>query len=177
MHRLFVAIRPPLEIRQLLLSVMGGVPKVRWQTDHQLHLTLRFIGEVEAHVADDISAALRRVHHPPFELSIDGLGTFDRKGQPGVLWARATPHAPLQALHKKIDQACARAGLPPEGRSFSPHITLARLRPGSGSLEPVMATAGDLKSPSFAVESFGLYESTLTSDGALYTLAESYALR
>jgi len=176
MHRLFVAIRPPRLIRDRLLAMMGGVSGVRWQSDDQIHLTLRFIGEVDRHVASDIAAALGSVHHPRFEIALDGLGVFGRRGQPGVLWAGLKPHEPLRALHAKIDTACARAGVQREGRVFHPHITLARLKRTSGSPEALIQGAGGMTSPPFEVESFGLYESNLTPDGAVYTLAERYLL-
>jgi len=176
MHRLFVAIRLTRPIREQLLSLMGGVSGVRWQTDDQLHITLRFIGEVDSHMADDIAAALASVHHQRFEARLDGIGTFGRPGQPGALWAGVAPHEPLKALHKKVDQACIRAGVAPEGRAYHPHITLARLKRGSGSVQGVVESSGGVTSEPFSVESFGLYESTLTPEGAHYELAQRYPL-
>src|SRR3546814_13338186 len=87
MHRLFVAIRPPRPVRELLLDVMGGVRGARWQSDDQLHLTLRFIGEVDRHLAEDLHAALGAIHHPRFEIALSGIGSFERRGQPETLWA------------------------------------------------------------------------------------------
>ena len=79
MLRLFVAIRPPAPVRNRLLAAMGGVAGARWQDDDQLHLTLRFIGDVDGRRAEDIDAALRMVRHPPFDLTLDGSGSFDRR--------------------------------------------------------------------------------------------------
>lgn len=101
MHRLFVAIRPPAAIRERLLGLMGGVSGVRWQTGGQLHITLRFIGEVPSQLADAIAAALGSVRHSPFDLSLNGIGTFGRPGQPGVLWAGVAPHEALKSLHRR----------------------------------------------------------------------------
>jgi 2'-5' RNA ligase len=176
MHRLFVAIRPPRPVREQLLAIMGGVAGVRWQSDDQLHITLRFIGEVDRHTGSDIAAALGSVHHPPFKLSLAGIGTFGRPGQPGALWAGVAPHEPLKALHKKVDQVCIRAGVAPEGRAYRPHITLARLKRSTGSVAGLVEASGGLSSGPFLVESFGLFESTLTPEGALYTMAERYSL-
>jgi 2'-5' RNA ligase len=176
MHRLFVAIRPPRPVREQLLAVMGSVAGVRWQTDDQLHITLRFIGEVDRHKASDIAIALASIHHPPFEVSLNGIGTFGRPGQPGALWAGLAPHEPLKALHKKVDRACVRAGVPPEGRAFHPHISLARLKHSAGSVAHVLESSGSLTSAPFQVESFALFESTLTPEGAVYTVAERYLL-
>lgn len=176
MHRLFVAIRPPAPIRKLLLAAMGGISGARWQTEDQLHLTLRFIGDVDRHRAGDILAALGSIHHPPFDIAIDGLGTFDRRGQPETIWAGVAPQAPLRTLHKKVDQAMVRIGLAPESRAYSPHITLARLNRSSGPIRALVEGAGGLTSPSFAVTHFSLFESQLTPDGAVYSVVERYAL-
>jgi 2'-5' RNA ligase len=176
MHRLFVAIRPPQPVRAHLLSVMGGVSGARWQTDNQLHLTLRFVGEVERHVADDLAAALASIHHPRFAIALSRLGSFGRRGQPETLWAGVTPHDELKPLHKKVDQACRRAGLAPEGRAYSPHITLARLKRGSGPIAHLVEASGGLSSEPFCVDSFCLYESQLTAGGAIYTVVERYPL-
>jgi 2'-5' RNA ligase len=176
MHRLFVAIRPPRSVREQLLGLMGGVRGARWQDDAQLHLTLRFIGEVERHRAEDIHASLGAIHHPGFEIAIQGLGAFERRGEPVTLWAGVTPHGPLRALHKKVDQACLRAGVEPDRRAYLPHVTLARLGRGGGPVKPLIESAGGVASPCFAVEEFCLYESELTPEGAIYSIAERYGL-
>jgi len=132
MHRLFVAIRPPPAIRSWLLGLMGGVAGARWQDDERLHLTLRFIGEVDRHLAGDVHAALGGVHHPAFEIGVEGLGAFERKGAATVIWAGVAPPEPLRALHKKIDQALVRVGVEPDRRAYMPHITIARLPRGAG---------------------------------------------
>lgn len=176
MHRLFVAVRPPRSIRERLLALMGGVSGARWQSDDQLHITLRFIGEVDRHSGQDVAAALGSIHHPGFEIAVNGIGTFERRGQPEILWAGLSPQEPLRALHNKVDQACARAGLAPERRAYHPHITLARLKSSSGPVAGILETHGSATSPAFAVNHFALFESTLTPEGSLYTLVERYAL-
>ena len=90
MHRLFVAIRPPEHIRDLLIDAMDDSPELRWVGDDNLHLTLRFIGEVERPLAKDIGAALDRIRAAPFELRIAGLGMFERRNG-GALWAGVEP--------------------------------------------------------------------------------------
>ena len=174
--RLFAAIRPPRPIRDRLLAAMGGVSGARWQSDEQLHLTLRFIGEVDRHLADDVHAALSAVRQPPFEIALAGLGWFGARGRPATIWAGLRPHEPLKALHNKIDRALDRVGVPPDTRAFAPHITLARLKPGTGPMGGLLEQAGALSSPSFTINAFGLYESDLTPDGAVYSLVELYPL-
>ncbi|HEX8215765.1 MAG TPA: RNA 2',3'-cyclic phosphodiesterase [Allosphingosinicella sp.] len=176
MHRLFVAIRPPRPVREQLLTLKGGVADVRWQTEDQIHITVRFIGEVDRHIGADIAAALGSVRHPAFEIALSGIGTFGKRGQPGILWAGLTPHNRLKALHKKVDHACIRSGLEPEGRAYRPHITLARLKRGAGSIEDVVERCAGLASAPFQVDNFGLFESSLTPEGAVYTMVERYSL-
>ena len=125
MHRLFVAIRPPEPIRDLLIDAMDDSPDFRWQDDEQLHLTLRFVGEVERPLANDLADALGQIRADPFELRIADVGRFEQRNS-GALWAGVEPKAPVAALAAKVERACQSAGLEPERRAFHPHITLAR---------------------------------------------------
>jgi 2'-5' RNA ligase len=176
MHRLFTAIRPPESIRGQLLDLMEGMSDARWQDEDQIHLTLRFIGEVDKHQAHDLAAALHNVRYPPFQLALEGLGTFSRRRQPTILWAGVIPDEPLRALHRKIDQAAQRVGLEPDRRAYSPHITLARLDRSSTTLGEFLRAHGNLASEAFEIKSFGLYESELAPGGAIHTLVETYPL-
>ncbi len=174
MHRLFVGLRPPAPIRARLLALMGGVPGARWQSDAQLHLTLRFIGEVERPVAEDVAAALGGVHFPAFEVALGGVGSFERRGRLNALWAGVRPHDALARLHHKIDQALVRVRLDPERRAYLPHITLARLN--GGAAEAFLADNAGLTSPPFGFTHFTLFESHLGREGAIYEPVERYAL-
>jgi 2'-5' RNA ligase len=176
MHRLFVAIRPPAAIRALLLAAMGGISGARWQSEDQLHLTLRFIGEVDRHRAHDVHAALGAIHQAPFRIALAGIGAFERRGQAETIWAGVAPHEPLKSLHKKVDAALGRVGVPPDERAYLPHITLARLKRGSGHVGNLLERSGGLTSPSFDVADFALFESTLTPEGAVYSIVERYPL-
>ncbi|MEO7655549.1 MAG: RNA 2',3'-cyclic phosphodiesterase [Sphingomicrobium sp.] len=175
MHRLFVALHPPEFVRDLLIDAMDDGAHFRWQSDDQLHLTLRFIGEVERPLADDLAQALTSIRAPAFELRLSGLGSFDRRSG-GVLWAGVEPAEPVRALAARIERICQAAGLAPERRAFHPHITLARWR-GPRSREARGFLDGRLLgSPPFAVESFILYESHLSRHGAQYNEVESFPL-
>jgi RNA 2',3'-cyclic 3'-phosphodiesterase len=109
MHRLFVAIRPPEHIRDLLIDAMDDSPELGWVGDDNLHLTLRFIGEVERPLANDIGVALDRIRAAPFELRIAGLGMFERRNG-GALWAGVEPRGAVAALAAKVERACQSAG-------------------------------------------------------------------
>lgn len=176
MHRLFVALRPPPAIRSALIDTMSGLPGARWQDDEQLHVTLRFIGEVDRPLAEDVAAAMENVRHPPLDLTVEGVGAFDRRGQPHSLWAGIRPRDGIAALHRKIDAALVRLGLAPEGRAYLPHVTLARLNRGSAPVEPWLHAHAGLALPAFAATHFQLYESTLGSEGARYEAVARYPL-
>lgn len=174
--RLFVAIRPPRVMCERLIAAMGGIGGARWQSDDQLHLTLRFIGEVDRRQAEDIDAALGAIRHPSFEIALSGVGVFDQRGRPDTVWAGVAPQEPLAALHRKVDQALVRAGLGPERRAYVPHITLARLNRTAGPIGGFLEQAGDLASPPFRVERFALFESDLTAERAVYSILADYPL-
>jgi 2'-5' RNA ligase len=171
MHRLFVAIRPPEFIRDQLLDLMDG-DDLRWQNEDQLHLTLRFIGEVERPQAEDIAAALLGLRFGPFELRLSGVGTFTAR-RSGALWAGVAPKEPLAALAAKIDRACVSAGLTPERRAYHPHITLARWK-GKADLRHFAKAQAALTSESWPVTAFTLYESHLGRNRALYEAIEAF---
>lgn len=176
MHRLFVAVRPPEPIRRQLLGLMNGIGEARWQEDDQLHLTLRFIGEVDGRMAEDIAESLLAVRHPAIDTAIAGIGTFDRKGRIDALWAGLAPADALAGLHRKIDHALVRIGLPPEGRAYHPHVTLARFNRKGGDVSAFAALHAGLASPPFRLDSFGLFESRLGNAGAQYAQVALYDL-
>jgi RNA 2',3'-cyclic 3'-phosphodiesterase len=175
MYRLFVALKPPPPMRDALLGAMGGVANARWQTAEQLHLTLRFIGEVDRHQAEDIAAILGSVHHPGFSLTLDDIGQFDRKGRIHALWVGVTPQEPVRQLHNKIDRALGRAGVAPETRAFQPHITIARFGRSHGDIGQYRENrATPLVTAHFS--EFCLYESALGTEGSVYSIIARYPL-
>lgn len=176
MHRLFVALRPPPAIRSQLLDLMDGVPSARWQGDEQLHLTLAFVGEVERPVAEDIAAALGRVHQPRATVALTGVGTFGRPTRPHSLWIGCTPNLALSQLQQRVHRALVQAGARPEARAFHPHVTLARLNASAGPVEPFLANHAGVALPSFEAEVFYLYESVLSRTGASYEAVARYPL-
>ena len=175
-HRLFVAARPPARIRAALIGAMGGVTGARWQDDEQLHMTLRFVGEVDRHQAEDIAVALGHVRHPAIAASLGACGTFERQGRIDTLWVGVEPRAALAALHARIDRALGQAGVAPDRRAFLPHVTLARFGRGAApAADVVMRIAIPARGP-FAVDRMILFESRLGSDGARYEAIAHYPL-
>jgi RNA 2',3'-cyclic 3'-phosphodiesterase len=176
MHRLFVAIRPPEAIRDLLVDAMDDSPELRWVPEEQLHLTLRFIGEVERPLADDIAHELERVHADRFHLRIAHVGRFDQRNG-GALWAGVEPKAQVAELAAKIERACTRAGLEPERSAFHPHITLARWnRRSARTADAFLERNCALASGPFEVTSFILFESHLSRHGAHHEAVAEYTL-
>ena len=177
MHRLFAAIRPPEAIRDLLVDAMDDSPERRWGPEHNLHLTLRVIGEVERPLAEDLAAALASVHSPRLELSLSGVGQFAQRNG-GAVWAAVQPREPVAALAAKVERACVTAGLEPEHRAFHPHITLARWnRSAAPAVQRFLERNRGLASDPFAAESFTLFESHLSRHGAHYEAVAEYPLR
>lgn len=176
-HRIFIGIRPPGAIRNEFLDIMEGVEGARWQDDAQLHLTLRFLGEVETPAANDLAAALARISADPFELRVAGVGAFERNGRTHAIWARVSPSAELENLRQKVERACELAGLGRETRHFTPHVTLARLNSGSGTIAPWLAAHAGYRTAKWPVAEFILYESHLGSGGSYYEQVTSFRLR
>ena len=175
-HRLFVALRPPRPVRDLLRTAMHGISAARWQDDDQLHLTLRFIGDVDRHRAEDIAAALGALHAPAIKARIAGVGMFERRGWPHTVWAGVEPAAALAGLHRKVDQLLARVGIAAETRAFVPHITLARLNRSAGPVAPFLALHSELASAPFDFEHIILYESEMGHGGSRYHPVARYPL-
>ena len=176
-HRLFVAVRPPAPVRDALIDAMEGIEGARWLDEEALHLTLSGVGEVETPAANDLAAQLARIDWPPFELSVAGVGAFERKGFAHTIWARVPPSDVLEALRQKVERACERAGLGRETRRFAPHVTLARLNRSAGPIGGWLAAWGDLAAGPWRVEDFVLYESHLGHEGAHYEAVAVYPLR
>jgi 2'-5' RNA ligase len=177
MHRLFVAIRPPEQVRDLLIDAMDDSPALRWVGDEQLHLTLRFIGEVERPLANDIAAALQDLGSRAFKLRLSGVGKFERRNG-GAIWAGVEPKEPVAALAAKVERALQQVGLEPEHRAFSPHITLARWnRRNAEAVDGFVRQNANLKSEPFPVDRFILYESRLSRHGPHYQEVAAFPLR
>ena len=177
MHRLFVALRPPLAVRQRLRALMQGVQGARWQSEAQLHLTLSFIGEVDSHIAEEVARALDLIRRPPIAIRLDGVGSFASRGRPHSLYVRVAHSSDLTALHLAVQGALRRIGLSPDTRAFTPHITVARLPRTAGPIDRWLADTAGLSEPPFTIDSFELYESELGREGSIYHVATRYALR
>jgi 2'-5' RNA ligase len=177
MFRLFVAIDLPADVKARLLPLCGGLPGARWVDGGQLHLTLRFIGEVDGGVRREIEGALAEVQAASFTLALQGVGHFPPRGQPRVVWVGVEKSSPLNHLHGRVETALAVAGVERDGRKFSPHITLARLTATPATrVGRYLEEFGLFRTEPFPVDEFTLYSSTLTRHGAVHTLEAAYPL-
>ncbi|HKY18370.1 MAG TPA: RNA 2',3'-cyclic phosphodiesterase [Rhizomicrobium sp.] len=175
--RLFVALPIPEPIAQSLMLLQGGVPGARWQQREQLHLTLRFIGEVDGRDARALDDALAAIDAPAFDLQLHSVGQFGNK-QPHALWAAARKNELLEHLARKVDSAIRRVGQPQDAHKFMPHVTLARLRhPELDKVREWLTEHALYTSTAFTVDAFCLYSSKLTSDGSIYRVEQDYPLR
>lgn len=146
-----------------------------WQDDEQLHITLRYIGEVDRTKAEEIAQSLESFHAPAPEVRIAGVGIFDH-GARSALFARIVPKEPLDALHRKIDRLLVQLGLEPERRAYLPHITLARRKSASEDPQGWLERKAGLTSPEAEIAYVSLYESHLGKHGATYEVIARYPL-
>ena len=176
MLRLFVGIEFPPELKLHLSMLCTSIPGARWVDAGNLHLTLRFIGEVGEDVAADIDEALAGLRARRFTLQLAGTGVFGGN-RPRALWVGVERHPDLVSLHAKIEQALIRIGIEPESRKFAPHVTLARLRdPALDMLGAFLAAHAQFRAPPLPVEHFSLIASFLTKAGSIYEDQADYLL-
>ncbi len=159
---------------------MAGIEGARWQTDNQLHLTLAFLGETDRHGLEAATDALATIVAPPLDLALAEFGTFDtsRPGRIATLWIGVGPLDPLASLAQSVRTALRRAGLQPDPRKFTPHITLARFGGSGATREALRPFLTHTPTPraNWQAGEFHLVESTLGGEGAHYTPLASFAL-
>ena len=177
MIRLFVAVPLPELVRTRLSMLQSGLQGARWIKPENVHLTLRFIGEVRNDLASDIDMALSEIAAPAFTLELDGVNSFSRGRHPHTLWVGMAKSEPLTHLQAKIEATLVRAGLEAEARNFSPHITIARLKEMRPNRVAAWAAEhGAFRTAPFAVDRFALFSSFLKPDGAVHMEEASYPL-
>jgi 2'-5' RNA ligase len=176
MPRLFTGLEIPADIGQALSSLRGGLPGARWIDPENYHLTLRFIGDVDDITAQEVALMLGRVQREAFELHLDGLTSFGGRKPRAVVASVATEPRLLevQAEHERLMK---RIGLEPEGRKYTPHVTLARLRESSSrQVADYLAARGFFRTSVFKVSRFVLFSSRDSVGGGPYVVEASYPL-
>lgn len=176
MPRLFTALEIPRDAALSLSLLRGGLPGARWIDVENYHLTLRFIGDVEGYVADEIAAALDRVHRPSFSLALSGVGAFGSK-KPHSIYAGVSASPDLQALQAEIDRICKRIGIAADPRKFSPHVTVARLRNADiRDVAGYLSARGNFSTLPFRIGRFVLMSSRDSVGGGPYIVEEAWPL-
>ncbi|MGB3387382.1 MAG: RNA 2',3'-cyclic phosphodiesterase [Pseudaminobacter sp.] len=176
MPRLFTALEIPRDAALSLSLLRGGLPGARWIDVENYHLTLRFIGDVEGHVADEIANALDRVRRRSFQMQLSGVGAFGSK-KPHAVWAGIAASPELIALQAEIERICQRLGVPPDPRKFMPHVTLARLRNASPvDVAHYLSARGNFSTAPFKVGRFVLMSSRDSVGGGPYIVEEAWPL-
>ena len=175
--RLFVGLDLPWPLRTRLSVLAGGIPGARWIAPENYHVTLRFIGEVASHQAEEIDHALGSLRARGFALVLSGVGTFTRGGKETMLWAGVERSPHLDFLQSKIETALQRAGLEPEHRRFAPHVTLARLdNPAQARLAAYVQANNLFRADPVPVAHFTLFSSRLGKEASVYTAEVEYDL-
>ena len=176
MPRLFAGLEIPPDIGQSLSSLRGGLPGARWIDPENYHVTLRFIGDIDGLVANEIASTLFRVNRKPFEVRLQGLTSFGGK-KPRAVVASVVPCRPLMELQAELERLMQRMGLDPEGRKYTPHVTLARLRDASNQdVADYLSVRGYFPSRVFTASRFVLFSSRSSVGGGPYVIEDSYAL-
>lgn len=176
MPRLFTGIEIPENCRMALSLIRGGLPGARWIDPEHYHLTLRFIGDIDRHTAQEVSTALERIERNEFTLKLQGVGAFGGN-KPHSLWAGVAPSEALYALQADIERLFQRMGLPADRRKFQPHVTLARLRRVSAAdVAHYLNMFGHFQAPPIRVEHFTLFSAREFEGGGPYLAEETYPL-
>jgi 2'-5' RNA ligase len=188
--RTFIAVEIPPQVQKKIgqatepLRKSIGASLVRWVPVQNIHLTLKFLGDVSPASVDILSQMLRAEADscPAFDMEISGLASFPSLRRPRVLFIGIQAPAELEALYHSIDSACARLGYESEGRDFSPHLTLGRVKQDASALDQqrIRRVLEETKIDSLGtarVNSVHLYKSDLKPTGSAYTQIYSAPLK
>lgn len=180
--RAFIAIDLPQPIQEAIekqtsrLRQAAGDGLVRWIPPQNIHLTLKFLGNIAASHMDFLKQLLHQTadSHQPFDVQIGGIGSFPNSKLPRVLWAGVHAPADLASLQKTIETGAARLGYEKEARPFSPHLTLGRVRQGIDprDLQKISSALNGIQIGNIGsarVDAVHLYKSELRPEGSLYT--------
>ena len=176
--RTFIAVELDDAIRERLGQAQDRLReapcKVKWVRPAQMHVTLKFLGEIDPAVVDDVAKAMAWAAEAaePCALRVAGLGTFPPRGAPRVVWAGIEDASGMLGLvHKRLARALEPMGFEPEKRAFRPHLTLGRVKERSGTerLRDLLAGQEGAELGTQDVSEIVLFQSVLSPQGATYT--------
>ena len=169
MIRLFFGLELPGELRMRIAAISTGIDRARWVAPENLHITLRFVGEVEEPAMEYIAGEAAAIRFEPFPVTLSGAGHFERGGRVSAVWLGVESTPALAGLRDRIEAAAVRAGQPPEGRKFRPHVTVARFNRGRpGEVRHWLAANSLFRAVPFTVARFALFSSMLGRSGPNY---------
>jgi 2'-5' RNA ligase len=176
MPRLFTGLEIPKALGDSLSLLRGGLPGARWIEPENYHVTLRFIGDVDDDIAQEVDWLLGQVRRKKFELRLDGLQSFGGR-KPRALIAAVVSSQTLMELQAEQERLMRRVGLDPETRKYTPHVTLARLRDTSSfEIAEYLSARAAFRSPPFSVSRFVLFSSRASVGGGPYVAEAAYPL-
>ena len=176
MPRLFIGLEIPDDVGHALSLLRGGLPGARWIDPENYHVTLRFIGDVDDDIGREVAWLLGKVRRKDFELRLDGLQSFGGR-KPRAVIASVAPSQSVMELQAEHERLMRRVGLEPEGRKYTPHVTLARLRDTSSfEVAEYLSARGAFRSPPFSVSRFVLFSSRASVGGGPYVVEAAYPL-
>jgi RNA 2',3'-cyclic 3'-phosphodiesterase len=177
MPRLFTGLDLPADVALDLQVMQGGIPGARWMEPANYHITIRFIGDIDLGLAREVAQGLEGLRFRPFRLRLKGVGLFGGN-KPHSLFARLDDDGALRNLHDATERLCQMLGLPPEGRKFLPHVTLARLKDADPrALQRWVEVHSLYATPYFDVDSFQLFSSRPLKGGGPYGVEAEYPAR
>jgi RNA 2',3'-cyclic 3'-phosphodiesterase len=174
--RMFVALPVPERTREELTYLCCGLPGARWIATDNFHITLRFLGDIDGGTAEDVDAALAAIHAPAFDVEIADVGCFANGRNVRSIWAGVKPTPALVHLHDKIESAVVRTGLVPDGKRFTPHVTLTRSRVALGDARIWLARNSLFRAIPFEATHFTMFRSFTGGEGAIYRAESEYDL-
>lgn len=177
MPRLFAGIEIPQPVTTLLSLQKGGLYGARWVDESNYHITLRFMGDVDYTLANEIVSEMSRIQHPTFDLSLKGFGSFGSK-KPHSVFAAVQNNEDLYLLHKEIERRMKKLGLKSDKHDYTPHITIARLKKNAEPIDVAnyLAMRDHFQTQQFHVPRFVLYSSRESTGGGPYVIEESFDL-
>ena len=176
MPRLFTGLEIPKNVQQALALLRGGLPGARWIDPENYHITLRFIGDIDDRLAHEIASVLDGVKRRSFEVRFGSVTPFGGN-KPRAIVLSVEPIQPLIELQSELERLMQRLGLEPEGRKFTPHVTLARLRNASSrDVAEYLHTRGPLFGSAFHISRFVLFSSRASVGGGPYVVEADYPL-
>ena len=170
MIRVFFGLELPEDLRERIAMISDGIERARFVPPENLHITLRFIGEVDEPTLQDIADAADDLRVEPVAVTLIGAGHFESRSRVSAVWLGVEPSAPLIALRARIEAALVRAGLPPERRKFRPHVTVARMNKGRpDEIHHWLAANTMFRAVPFTAHRFVLFSSVPGPEGPNYT--------